>query len=294
MKCIKLIVLIMIFTSAAAAQPLPQYYQLDPKSYDPAVDVNTDLFVNHWEDSPPVRLHGDLIVNDIFSPLKGDTLKPAVKGAVLTLLRRVSRFSMIPGVSSSPIRPSGEQEIYFVTGGTGELQSGGTTYSLYPEIGILIPAGVTATIKNTGQADLVGYLWVEPIPSGFVPKKQVTVRDTNSLPIEGPPGHWANYHRAIIGPEDGLAVLLDVHQTILLPMSISQAHASRPVGTDVIWVALEGEIYTLLGKKLYHLKPGSAFKNPSDSKVYHGSLNTSKFNNIRLIWARTIPPEDFK
>jgi mannose-6-phosphate isomerase-like protein (cupin superfamily) len=246
MKCIMALTLAVLFVFSASAQPLPEYYQLDPKSYDPAVDVNTDLFVNHWRDSPPISLHGDLIVRDMFVPLRGDTLEPAEKGAVLTLLKRVSRFSLDPGAGSTDIVPRGEQEIYFITGGTGELRTEGDVHFLYPEVGILIPEGVKASINNTGQTDLVGYLWVEPTPTGFEPKSQVTVRDTNALPIEGPPGHWANYHRDIIRPEDGLAVLLDVHQTILHPMSISQFHASRPVGTDVIWIALEGDIYTLL------------------------------------------------
>ena len=28
----------------------------------------------------------------------------------------------------------------------------------------------------------------------------------------------------------------------------------------VVWIALDGNIYTLFGKKLYHLEPGTAFK----------------------------------
>ena len=294
-KCFNLLLMMLLFFAASApTQPLPQYYQLDPKPYDPEVDVNTDLFVNHWKNSDPINLHGDLVVNDIFVPLKGDTLNPSEKGSVLTVLKRVSRFSINPGASSGAFSLRGEQEIYFITGGVGKINSGGRSHKIYPEVGVLIPERVRTTITNTSKGELTGYLWVEPTYAGFTPKTDITVRDTSEFPVEGPPGHWANYHRPIIMPEDGLAVLRDVHQTILKPMSISQMHASRPVGCDVIWVALSGDIFTLLGKKLYHLEPGSAFKNPSDGKVYHGSINISDYNDIRLIWARVIneiPPK---
>ncbi|MFC1694202.1 hypothetical protein ACFL1R_11920, partial [Candidatus Latescibacterota bacterium] len=76
-RCITLLpTLLLFFATSVSTQPLPQYYQLDPKPYDPEVDVNTDLFVNHWKNSNPINLHGDLVVNDIFIPLKGDTLNP--------------------------------------------------------------------------------------------------------------------------------------------------------------------------------------------------------------------------
>ena len=294
-RCINLLMIMLLsFATSALTQPLPRYYQLDPKPYDPEVDVNTDLFINHWKNSDPINLHGDLVINDILVPLKGDTLNPSEKGAVLTVLKRVSHFSINPGSSSGTFSLRGEQEIYFITDGVGEISSGGKSYQIYPEVGVLIPESVQATITNTGQAELTGYLWVEPTYAGFTPKIDITVRDTSEFPVEGPPGHWANYHRPIISMEDGLAVLRDVHQTILKPMSISQMHASRPIGTDVVWIALDGNIYTLFGKKLYHLRTGTAFKNPSDSKVYHGSINISDHTDIRLIWARVIneiPPK---
>jgi len=61
-----------------------------------------------------------------------------------------------------------------------------------------------------------------------------------------------------------------------------------------VWVALDGEIYTLFGKQLYHLEPGTAFKNPSDGTVYHANINVSDYNEIHLIWSRTVAPGDFK
>ena len=71
---------------------------------------------------------------------------------------------------------------------------------------------------------------------------------------------------------------------------MAQLHASRGLGTDVLWLGLEGDIWSLLGKKLYRLERGMAFKNPSDGKVYHGNINTTE-HNIKLLWTRSISPE---
>ena len=100
-----LLLTLLLNAKVASVQPLPQYYMLDPKGYDPEVDVNTDLFLNNWRNSSPTTLHGDLMIHDIFISLKGDTLKPAEKGVVLTLLKRVNRFSVTAGSTSGAITP---------------------------------------------------------------------------------------------------------------------------------------------------------------------------------------------
>ena len=294
-RCITLLLILLpSFAISASTQPLPQYYQLDPKSYDPNVDVNTDLFLNHFKMSSPKPLHGDLVIRDIFVPLKGDTLNPAEKGAVLTILERVSRFTIPGGKSSSLITLRDKQEILYVTDGAGEVRSKNITHRLYSGVGVLIPAGVTAEITNTGTAELSGYLWIEPLPAGFTPKTSIAVSDINTIPMSESGNHWANHNRTIFSKEDGLATLIGFSHVTVKPMTMAQPHASRPTGTDVVWIALDGNIYTLFGKKLYHLEPGSAFKNPSDSRVYHANINVSDFNEIHLIWSRTIPPGDFK
>ena len=76
----------------------------------------------------------------------------------------------------------------------------------------------------------------------------------------------------------------------LSPYTIAQPHASRGLGSDVLWLGLEGDIWPHLGKKLYHLERGTAFKNPSDGKVYHGNINTTE-HNIKLLWTRSISLE---
>ena len=288
------VIILLIAASIISAQERPQYFQLDPKSYDPDVDVNTDLFMNHFKMSRPKPLHGDLVVRDIFVPLKGDTLNPAEKGAVLTILERVSRFTIPGGKSSGLITLRDKQEILYVTDGAGEVRSANITRRLHSGVGVLIPAGVTAEITNSGTAELSGYLWVEPLPVGFTPKTSIAVSDINAIPMSERQGHWANHSRTIFTKKDGLATLIGFSHITLKPMTMAQPHASRPTGTDVVWIALDGNIYTLFGKKLYHLEPGTAFKNPSDSKVYHANINVSDFNEIHLIWSRTMPPGDFK
>jgi hypothetical protein len=52
-------------------------------------------------------------------------------------------------------------------------------------------------------------------------------------------------------------------------------------------IAVAGDIHTLLGKRLFKLEPGSAFKNPGDGTAYHANINTSE-EQIKLIWIRAV------
>lgn len=182
--------------------------------------------------------------------------------------------------------------MYYVTDGTEEIRSGATVHKLYPGIGSLIPEEVVATITNTGNVELAGYLWVEPVPAGFTPRPDLMVRDTNVVPMSKTGGHWAYHGRRIFEKDEGLAVLVGFAHITLKPMTMAQPHTTR--GTDVVWVALDGEIYTLFGKRFYHLQPGTAIKNPGDGKAYHANINVSDYNEIHLIWSRTIPLNEFK
>ena len=61
--------------SAPVSTQEPDYYQLDPKPYDPDVDVNMDMFISHWKESMPHHIHGSIIARDIFTQCKGDPLR---------------------------------------------------------------------------------------------------------------------------------------------------------------------------------------------------------------------------
>jgi hypothetical protein len=113
------------------------------------------------------------------------------------------------------------------------------------------------------------------------------VRDERQIPISTTKSHWANINRHLFHQKDGFAMLSAMAVVYLDACTMAQPHASRPLGTDVLWIAVQGDIHTLLGKRLFRLEPGSAFKNPSDGKVYHANINTSD-EQIKLIWTRAV------
>ena len=287
-----LIVFLMI-ASVTMAQQEDQYYQLDPKPFDSAVDVETDLFVSGWKGSAPRFIHGSMMIQDIFSPLEGAILKPSKRGAVLTQLEAVSHATVPSHTSTTSEALKGRQEIFYCFNGEGIIISGGKSQPVRGGFAVLVPPDITFSIQNATSEPLEFYMWTEPVPKGFTPRNDILIRNLETVPFSNTPSHWTNYTRPIFTTADGLALLTGFSEVLIYPMTIAQMHASRPVGTDVVWVAVEGDIYTQLGKKLYHMEPGMGFKNPSDGRVYHGNINTSD-KPIKLIWSRTVSmPEEY-
>jgi mannose-6-phosphate isomerase-like protein (cupin superfamily) len=270
----------------AAQAPAP-YSQLDPAPYDPAKDVDMRLFLAHWKDSPPRKEHGSLVVRDLFTRQEGDLLRPARPGAVLTQFSEFARAFLYPNSATTPEALASEQKVFYVESGRGTVSAGGKTAELRAGVAVFIPARLEFSLANTGEEALRMYVVAEPVPAGFQPRADMIVRDERQIPIQTTTGHWVNIGRPLFNAKDGFAVLSAMSTVYLDARTMAQPHASRPLGTDVLWIAVAGEIHTLLGKRLFKLEPGSAFKNPGDGKAYHANINTSE-EQIKLIWTRAV------
>jgi mannose-6-phosphate isomerase-like protein (cupin superfamily) len=285
--------LFLFLAPLAAAQEDGLYYELDPRPYNPSVDVNTDMFMADWHDSSPRLEYGALIIRDIFTRHDGEEpLKPRNRGAVLNVLTEYAHATLPSRSITSPAKLRGMQKIFYFLAGNGTVAAGGKTANVSAYVAVLIPEGLEFLIKNTGDSDLAMIVVGEPTYPGFQPRKDMLVRDENALPISGVTGHWVNINKQVFIKGDGLAAIIGFSPVWLDPITMAQPHASKGLGTDVLWLALEGDIYTLFGKKLYHLHPGMAFKNPSDGKVYHSNINTTD-KQIKLLWVRSVAPENF-
>ena len=283
--------LVISISSLAPAQEKGPYYELDPKPYDPSVDVNVDMFMSHWKESNPRPAYGSLIIRDIFTKnISDNPLKPHERGAVLNVLNEYAYGTLATETSTIPSTLKGEQKIFYFIGGEGTISAGKKKSDVYAYVAVLIPEGLEFTITNIGTEPLNMIIVGENIPKGFKPRKDMLVRDENMLPITGTTGHWVNINKHLFNRNDGLATIIGMSPVWLDPLTMAQPHASLGLGTDVLWVALEGDIYTLLGKKLRHLTPGTAFKNPSDGKVYHANINVTD-KPIKLLWTRSIKPQ---
>ncbi|MCK4827409.1 hypothetical protein KA005_67380, partial [bacterium] len=272
-------------------QEQDEFYALDGRPYDPEVDVNTDMFIDSWKFNRPRTEHGAIRVNDIFTQnTSADPLKPEKKGAVLNVFSEYAWGVLEPGLSTTKETLKGEQKIFYFTGGKGEITGGSETVQFNGYTGVLIPEGLSFQIRNIGTESLTMLIVGEKTYKGFTPRKDMLVVKEGEIPLSGSYSHWNNIGKSIFDGNSGMARLTGFSAVWLSPYTMAQLHASRGVGTDVLWLGLEGDIWSLLGKTLYQLERGTAFKNPSDGEVYHGNINTTE-HNIKLLWTRSISPE---
>ncbi|MFC1691966.1 hypothetical protein ACFL1R_00500 [Candidatus Latescibacterota bacterium] len=258
---------------------------------NPDANVDTDMFVHSWKHKEPRIEHGAIRVSDIFTEnTSEDPLKPEKKGAVLDVFSEYAWGVLEPGESTTKETLWGEQKVFYFTGGEGEVTGGKDTVQFNGYTGVLIPEGLSFQIKNTGNKSLTMLILGEKTYKGFKPRKDMLVIKEGEKPLSGTYSHWNNINKPIFGKNNGMARLVGFGAVWLSPATMAQLHASRGLGTDVLWLALEGDIWSVLGQTLYRLERGMAFKNPSDGLIYHGNINTTE-NMIKLLWTRSISPE---
>jgi uncharacterized cupin superfamily protein len=167
-----------------------------------------------------------------------------------------------------------EQEIFYFLSGTGEISAGGVTSPLYPGIAVLMPSGLEFTMKNTGADMLTAYLVVEPTPQGFTPRKDMLVRDENTVPVGTSDSHWVGIVKGLFGPAEGLATTQSILTCAFSPMTMFHPHSHVP-GCEEVWIPVNADIYALLGKQLRLQHPGTAYMIPPDAKTPHANINVS-------------------
>ena len=272
-------------------QKQDEFFALENRGYNPEVDVNTDMFIDSWKFNRSRTEHGAIRVHDIFTQnTSADPLQPEKQGAVLNVFSEYAWGILEPGLSTTRETLKGEQKIFYFTGGKGEITGGSETVQFNGYTGVLIPEGLRFQIRNIGTKSLTMLILGEKTYKGFKPRKEMLVVKEGEIPLSGSYSHWNNINKPIFNRNSGMATLTGFSAVWLSPYTMAQLHASRGLGTDVLWLGLEGDIWSVLGKKLYHLERGMAFKNPSDGKVYHGNINTTE-HNIKLLWIRSISPE---
>lgn len=262
------------------------YSMLNPSLYDPATDPDIDMFMGNWRDSMPRNIHGSLVVRDILVHGDSDPLKPTRKSACLTDLTSVSRATLEPHAHTAPVTLDGEQEIYYVQSGTGVLETKDQRIELHHGIGLLIPPGIEYELVATGGEHLVMFRIVEPVPAGFVPRKDVLAKDE----YQGRSGnysHWVYNGRSLFGRDDGLAVLYGIAPIYLDPMTFGHPH-SHGEGVEEVWISLEGDTRVLLGKQLRMMPVGSAYKIPPTGITAHANINATQ-GPIKYMWMMKLP-----
>jgi mannose-6-phosphate isomerase-like protein (cupin superfamily) len=289
--------LVLAWTSLAAQTPVPQtsgtknainginsypgpQFVKYAKQREPQ-DRRIDLFISDWQGSLPRVEHGSLVLRDIL--VRGDNFAPPQKSAALRAANFFAYGSLAPGAWTTPSRLEGEQEVYYVLAGQGEVSAGGDTAKLHKNIAVLMPAGLEFVLKSTGDEPLTLYVINEPTPGGFHAKDKMVVKDEamarertpavdDPYIVGGASGHWAHIVRELFSPADGLATEQSVITVTVNPLTMGEPHPHRP-GQEEVWAAIDGTSLILMGTELRVQKPGMAYMLPPDSATIHSNIN---------------------
>ena len=258
--------------------PGPQFVKYADERYPK--DRRIDYFLSDWQGSMPRAEHGSLVLRDILT--RGDNFAPPERGAVLQFANFFSYARLASGASTIPAALDGQQEIFYVLSGEGEITAGGDTAKLRSNMAVLMPAGLKFAMKSTGATALTMYVINEPVPAHFQPKLRMAVKDEAAArqrtPAGGDPyivggasGHWAHVVRELFSPADGLATEQSVITVTINPDTLGEPHPHQP-GQEEIWAAIEGTSLAMLGTETRLQKPGMAYMLPPDGVTIHSNI----------------------
>jgi len=250
-----------------------------------------DRFMGDWHYSTPRHEHGSLVLRDILT--HGDNLAPPQPGAVLQAANFVAYGRMQPSDSTTSEKLEGQQEVYYIDGGTGEISAGGKTSALHKDVAVFMPEGIEFTMKNTGDDDLTMYVVNEPVPKNFIPRKDMMVTDERAVPsrtpmeaspytLPGASGHWAHIVRDLFSRADGLATIGDLITVTINPLQMGEPHP-HPVGQEEIWVAIDGSSLAFIGTQLRVQPAGMGYMIRPDNTMTHSNINPGD-TPVKFLW----------
>ncbi len=269
---------------------------LPSTGYAQAAGDRIDLYFGDWHASPSRLTHGSLEERDILT--RGNAMSPTKKSAVLRFINSYAYATLAPHTATKAEKLEGQQKIYFVQSGKGTARAGSQSVDLYPNIAVLVPAGLNFNIENTGDQPITMYVINEPTPPGFRPNTTILARDENQLPIASSSGMWAHIVKPLFVTSDGLGTLEAVLTVTLDPLTIGKPHPVPGEDTDEIeevWTALDGTSLAMVGNQLRRQTPGMAYLHIPDNKMPHTNINGSEDSQDKFLYfARYRPHEPRK
>jgi mannose-6-phosphate isomerase-like protein (cupin superfamily) len=258
--------------------PGPEFVKYPDRA---AHDRRIDLFISDWQGSLPRFEHGSLVLRDILT--RGDNYAPPEKGATLHYANFLAYGRLPRGAWTTPSKLVGQQEVYYVLAGQGEITAGDQTAKLHKDIAVFMPAGLDFAMRSTGDEALTMYVINEPVPNEFHPRADMLVKDEASARrrtpaaddpyiVGGASGHWAHIVKELFSPADGLATIQSVITVTINPLTLGEPHPHQP-GQEEIWAAIEGSSLLMMGSELRIQKPGMAYMLPPDAVTTHSNIN---------------------
>ena len=271
-NAIMLMFIALLLTTAVSAQEPYPYRALDPKQYNPNVDPDVDLFVNHWSNSVPRVMYDHMVFRDVLTGLEGkDALHPSRKGAVLIEQTAVSYATLEPGATARGRAKEGEQQVFYCSGGEGTMSSGGKEVLIKEGIGFILTPEFDFALTAAGDDQMEFYVVTEPLPDGFKANKELVIRNRfDGRKSTG--AHWAHIGNGIISKNEGMANYSGLGLITIDARTIPHPH-SHGEGIEECWIMVKGETMLHLGKELRHCKAGTIYKIPPTGLTAHTNIN---------------------
>ncbi len=269
MKKIVVFVLVAMLVSVVAyAQDLYPYRALDPRQYDPKVDPDIDMFINHWSNSMPRVMYGDLVFRDVLTGLEGsDVLHPTKKGAVLLVQTAISYATIEPGAIAGGRAKEGEQQVFYVAGGIGKITTKQQSTDLKEGMGFILTPEFDFELTCIGDDQLSFYVVTEPLAGGFEVNKDLVV--TNRFEGNKSTGaHWAHIGNGIINSRNGVANYGGLGLITIDARTIPHPH-SHGEGIEDSCIIVKTETILHLGKQLRYCLSLTIYKIPPTARTVH-------------------------
>jgi len=264
-------VAVLVAANTFAQEPYP-YRALNPRQFDPSVDPDIDMFINHWSNSVPRVMYGHLVFRDVLTSLQGpDRLNPTKKGAVLVEQTAISYATLEPGATAKGHAKDSEQQVFYVTGGTGKITSGNKTFGIKEGNGFILTPEFDFKLTCTGAEQLSFYIVTEPLPDGFKANKELVLKNRfDGRKSTG--AHWAHIGNGIISKNDGVANYGGLGLITIDARTIPHPH-SHGEGIEECWIMVKGETMLHLGKQLRKCPAGTIYKVPPSGLTAHTNIN---------------------
>lgn len=245
-------------------------------------NAHIDMYFGNWQTAPARTTHGGLKERDILT--RGDPFNPTTKGAVLRYINAFTYAILAPGESTVETRPEGKQEIYYFVSGQGIVNASGTQANVSPNIAVLIPAGLSYTIRNSGPSPLSMYLITEPVQAAFTPNTKMLVRDENTIPIASSHEEWARIVKPVFVKSDGLSTLDQVSVVELDALTLGKPFIGTDNNLEEVWTALSGTSIAWMGPFLRRQTPGMSYLHPPDNLAPTTNINYSEDNQVTFLY----------
>ena len=250
------------------------YSRLDNRNINPPAEVDVDMYMGAWRDAFPGIRFGNLYNRDMLTELEGsDPLKPTRKGAVLSSAVTVSYGLLEPKASAhnTAADPKDVQHTFVVNSGTGSLTYGGKTVQIARDMAFIVPPGADFKVSATG-----GYMTFYVVgekATGARPGAATILVDHRRA--ETVTRDWTDKVRDVVVKADGLSQYAAISR-VDMPAALAMSRStSAAVGAEEIWIATDGDIDMLFGKRLRKLSAGTAYRVPPTGITARGHLNAS-------------------